>query len=70
MEPVIFKRSKSKPAQRARQVTDKDDEHAVQETAEESPSTLASKLKNKAKRAKKSKLSFGGDDEVGVSIAI
>ncbi|KAG6891529.1 hypothetical protein C0992_005064 [Termitomyces sp. T32_za158] len=63
MEPVIFKRSKSKPAQRARQSAANDDETTVQETAEDSPSTLATKLKNKAKRAKKSKLSFGGDDE-------
>ncbi|KAG6902530.1 hypothetical protein C0995_015348 [Termitomyces sp. Mi166 len=61
--PVIFKRSKGKPAQRGRQTAENDDEFPAQETGEESPSTLATKLKNKVKRAKKSRLSFGGDDE-------
>ncbi|KAG6827182.1 hypothetical protein H0H92_012892 [Tricholoma furcatifolium] len=63
--PVIFKRSKGKSAaQRTRQTdVEKGEENSVQETGEESPSTLAAKLKNKVKRAKKSRLSFGGDDE-------
>ncbi|KNZ73075.1 GC-rich sequence DNA-binding factor [Termitomyces sp. J132] len=61
--PVIFKRSKGKPAQRTRQSAENDDVVSAQEAAEESPSTLATKLKNKVKRAKKSKLSFGGADE-------
>ncbi|KAG6836834.1 hypothetical protein H0H93_002514 [Arthromyces matolae] len=61
--PTIFKqRTKSKSTQRARQ-TENEDGATAQEPAEESPSTLASKLKNKVKRSKKSRLSFGGDDE-------
>lgn len=77
--PVIFKRTKSKPSQRARKKSpDADDTATAGETSDytsqgggggESPITLASKLKNKAKKAKtKSRLSFGGnDDEVRVS---
>jgi GC-rich sequence DNA-binding factor len=64
--PVIFKRSKSKPGQRARQKSPDGNNVTSDFTSQgdESPITLASKLKNKAKRAKpKSKLSFGGDDD-------
>ncbi|KAF8171926.1 nineteen complex-related protein 2-domain-containing protein [Mycena galopus ATCC 62051] len=57
--PLIFKR-KSKPA-RARQSSPEPESN---DTANESPSTLATRLKNKAKRAKpKSRLSFGADDD-------
>ncbi|TFK40869.1 nineteen complex-related protein 2-domain-containing protein [Crucibulum laeve] len=65
--PLIFKRTKSKPAQRTRQPSPGDDTGTTQgENADDSPSTLATKLKNKVKRAKpKSRLSFGGDDEEG-----
>jgi hypothetical protein len=64
--PVIFKRSKTKPGQRARQKSPDANDATSDFTSQgdESPITLASKLKNKAKRAKpKSKLSFGGDDD-------
>lgn len=64
--PVIFKRSKSKPGQRARQKSPDANDATSDFTSQgdESPITLASKLKNKAKRAKpKSRLSFGGDDD-------
>ncbi|KAJ6584175.1 nineteen complex-related protein 2-domain-containing protein [Mycena vulgaris] len=57
--PLFFKR-KVKPA-RARQSSPEPESN---DTANESPSTLASRLKNKAKRAKpKSRLSFGADEE-------
>ncbi|KAM6494395.1 Nineteen complex-related protein 2 domain containing protein [Amanita muscaria] len=60
--PVIFKRSKAKPAGRTRSTSPKG--VSVQENEQESPSTLATKLKNKVKKSRpKSKLSFGGDDE-------
>ncbi|KAF7314405.1 GC-rich sequence DNA-binding factor-like protein [Mycena kentingensis (nom. inval.)] len=65
---LIFKR-RSKPAARARAASADPDAGAdVETTASESPSTLATRLKNKAKRAAKPKarLSFGGDsDEEG-----
>ncbi|KAH7927764.1 hypothetical protein BV22DRAFT_1006330 [Leucogyrophana mollusca] len=66
--PLIFKRTKSRPGQRAREPSP--DHSAVadppRDGPEESPITLASKLKNKVKRTKpKSRLSFGGDDEGG-----
>lgn len=64
--PVIFKRSKTKPGQRARQKSPDANDATSDFTpqGDESPITLASKLKNKAKRAKpKSRLSFGGDDD-------
>ncbi|KAJ7432756.1 nineteen complex-related protein 2-domain-containing protein [Mycena galericulata] len=58
--PLFFKR-KSKPTVRARQSSPEPESN---ETANESPSTLATRLKNKAKRAKpKSRLSFGADDD-------
>jgi GC-rich sequence DNA-binding factor len=65
--PLIFKR-KSKPTARARASSPEPD---TNDSGIESPSTLASRLKNKAKRAKpKSRLSFGADeDEVCVPIA-
>ncbi|KXN82858.1 GC-rich sequence DNA-binding factor 2 [Leucoagaricus sp. SymC.cos] len=72
--PLIFKRTKSKPAQRKRDVSPegakierKDGDGEQDAVSEESPSTLATKLKNKAKKntKTKSKLSFGGDDEEG-----
>ncbi|KAG6817011.1 hypothetical protein H0H87_000907 [Tephrocybe sp. NHM501043] len=63
--PVIFKRTKGKPAQRARQTDAENDvETTAQDAGEDSPSTLAAKLRNKVKRAKKSsRLSFGADEE-------
>ncbi|KAG6905475.1 hypothetical protein DXG01_002492 [Tephrocybe rancida] len=62
--PVIFKRTKAKPAQRARQLdVEQNAEATSQDNGEDSPSTLATKLKSKVKRAKKSRLSFGGDEE-------
>ncbi|KAH7914293.1 nineteen complex-related protein 2-domain-containing protein [Hygrophoropsis aurantiaca] len=66
--PVIFKRTKRKAGQRTR---DASPDHAEitsmpADGGEESPITLASKLKNKVKRTQpKSRLSFGGDDEGG-----
>ncbi|CCL98857.1 uncharacterized protein FIBRA_00863 [Fibroporia radiculosa] len=68
-EPVIFKRTKSKPAQRSRVSTPDVEDGSVTpgETAdvEESPSVLATKLKKKIKSREKpkSKLSFGADEE-------
>jgi GC-rich sequence DNA-binding factor len=66
--PVIFKRAKAKTAQRTRHsLPDNDTETAATETEEGAPDTLATKLKNKAKKRPKSRLSFGADeDEVGV----
>ncbi|PCH39872.1 hypothetical protein WOLCODRAFT_97929 [Wolfiporia cocos MD-104 SS10] len=67
--PVVFKRTKSKPAQRARitapeDVTDTAGHDGAPE-AEESPSALATKLKKKLKTREKPKphLSFGGEEE-------
>lgn len=67
--PVIFKRTKSKPAQRGRTSTadiaeSGADGEAADVEVEESPSTLATKLKKKIKTREKpkSKLSFGGDE--------
>jgi GC-rich sequence DNA-binding factor len=67
-ESPLFIKRKSKPTVRARQSSPEPDSN---DTANESPSTLATRLKNKAKRAKpKSRLSFGADeDEVCVLIA-
>ncbi|PPQ85156.1 hypothetical protein CVT25_004163 [Psilocybe cyanescens] len=62
--PVIFKRTKAKPAPRTREASPENGTEKAAETAEDSPSTLALKLKNKNKRTKvKSRLSFGGDEE-------
>ncbi|KAJ7132963.1 nineteen complex-related protein 2-domain-containing protein [Mycena filopes] len=65
--PVFFKR-KSKGTVRGRPSSPEPESN---DTGNESPSTLATRLKNKAKRAKpKSRLSFGADeDEVCVVIA-
>ncbi|KAH7885246.1 GCFC-domain-containing protein [Phlebopus sp. FC_14] len=65
--PVIFKKTKSRAGQRARDdAADQSVPELAQEDDNESPITLASKLKTKVKRSKpKSKLSFGGDDEDG-----
>ncbi|KAJ2933384.1 hypothetical protein H1R20_g3695, partial [Candolleomyces eurysporus] len=67
--PLIFKRSgKAKSQQRARQTSlepeSNDNDSTAFETAEESPSTLAAKLKTKVKKSRtKSKLSFGAAEE-------
>ena len=67
---VIFKKSKSRPGQRAREKSPEGISQTSSgraESAEESPIALASRLKNKAKRTKpKSTLSFGDDEEVRV----
>ncbi|KAG8214632.1 nineteen complex-related protein 2-domain-containing protein [Butyriboletus roseoflavus] len=61
-DQVIFKKSTSRPVQRARDL-DLDLDSDEPSTAN-TPITLASKLKSKAKRAHpKSRLSFGADDE-------
>ncbi|KAI0269805.1 nineteen complex-related protein 2-domain-containing protein [Gloeopeniophorella convolvens] len=65
---VIFKRTKSKPKQRARDTPGDAAEQPTDVAEDEpSPSAVASKIKNKAKqRAKpKTSLSFGGDEEEG-----
>ncbi|OBZ68655.1 hypothetical protein A0H81_11197 [Grifola frondosa] len=67
---VVFKRSRTKHAQRSRVSTPNPGESQPELEAangEVSPSTLATKLKNKVKaRAQpKSPLSFGGNDEEG-----
>jgi len=70
--PVIFKRSKLKAGQRAREQSPDTNDAASDVTSQagdDSPITLASKLKNKAKRSKpKSRLSFGGDDDNEVCV--
>lgn len=64
-QPLIFKRNKTKPTVRTRQASPENDSDAnASATAEDSPSTLATKLKNKVKRTKlKSRLSFGAEEE-------
>jgi GC-rich sequence DNA-binding factor len=66
--PVIFKRSKFKANQRAREEPQQNaQEQPVQSTEDEpSPSTLASKIRNKARQRTKPKtsLSFGVEEEV------
>ena len=65
--PVIFKRSKVKANQRAREEPQQDaQEQRVQSTEDEpSPSAVASKIRNKAKqRVKPKTLSFGVEEEV------
>ncbi|KAG6334692.1 hypothetical protein ID866_4391 [Astraeus odoratus] len=58
----VFKRSKPRAGQRTREADLEPDEPNT-ENDSESPATIASKIKNKAKRAKaKPKLSFGGDE--------
>lgn len=71
--PLIFKKTRSKPAQRKRDASPEGaltpgNEGQAKSAGEsaESPSVLAARLKSKVKKNKaKSKLSFGGDDEVG-----
>ena len=65
-QPLIFKRNKPKPTVRARQTSPEHDTDVnASVNPEDSPSTLATKLKNKVKRMKpKSRLSFGADEEV------
>ncbi|OAX42141.1 hypothetical protein K503DRAFT_790350 [Rhizopogon vinicolor AM-OR11-026] len=66
---VIFKKSRSRPGQRAREKSPEVVSQTASgraESTEESPFALASKLKNKTKRTKpKSTLSFGDDEEAG-----
>jgi hypothetical protein len=66
--PVIFKRSKFKANQRAREGPQQDaQEQRVQSTEDEpSPSALASKIRNKARQRvqPKTSLSFGAEEEV------
>ncbi|THH09290.1 hypothetical protein EW146_g8722 [Bondarzewia mesenterica] len=70
--PIIFKRTKSKHTQKAREgILDTTQDTAdVANNDEPSPSTLATKLKNKAKQRTKPKstLSFGGEDEGEVEV--
>ncbi|TFK52235.1 GCFC-domain-containing protein [Heliocybe sulcata] len=63
--PVVFKRTKSKHVQRSRDTPVEGNDDAAEATAnvEDSPSTLATKLKKKARAKPKSRLSFGGGDE-------
>ncbi|KAG6377125.1 nineteen complex-related protein 2-domain-containing protein [Boletus reticuloceps] len=62
-DQVIFKKSASRPSQRARDV-DVDHDSGEPSTAD-APISLASKIKSKTRRAQpKSRLSFGVDDEV------
>jgi GC-rich sequence DNA-binding factor len=66
--PVIFKRSKIKANQRARegQQPDAQDQQVQLTEDEPSPSAVASKIRNKAKQRVKQKasLSFGAEEEV------
>jgi GC-rich sequence DNA-binding factor len=64
MDHVIFKRTKAKPAVRTRPTSPEPTKD--QEDSEDSPITLATKIKNKVKKSRpKSKLSFGDEEEVG-----
>ena len=66
--PVIFKRSKFKANQRAREQPQQNPQEQQPQSTEDgpSPSALASKIKNKAKQRTKPKtsLSFGVEEEV------
>ncbi|KAF8262278.1 GCFC-domain-containing protein [Lactarius quietus] len=63
--PVIFKRTKPKASQRAREESHQDEKEQKVQTIEPSPSAVASKIKNKAKQRAKTKtsLSFGAEEE-------
>ncbi|KAI0822058.1 nineteen complex-related protein 2-domain-containing protein [Trametes gibbosa] len=64
--PVIFKRTKPKPSQRVRIATPDADTApttGAEADAEESPSTVASKLKKKTRAKARATLSFGGEEE-------
>ncbi|KAH9948863.1 nineteen complex-related protein 2-domain-containing protein [Amylocystis lapponica] len=64
MSDIVFKRTKSKPAQRARASTPEDAPSAdAAPDSTQSPSTLATKLKKKTRAKVKSRLSFGGEEE-------
>ncbi|GBE83032.1 nineteen complex-related protein 2-domain-containing protein [Sparassis latifolia] len=68
--PVVFKRSSKKHAQRGRVSTpevvgEKEKEGDRAAGSEQSPSMLATKLKNKLRAKPKTRLSFGGDEEEG-----
>lgn len=65
--PIVFKRTKSKPSTRTRT---EDESQLEVADSEETPSTIATKLKKQIKtRAKpKARLSFGGDEEVRVRL--
>jgi GC-rich sequence DNA-binding factor len=68
--PVIFKRTKSRSSQKTRAKSPEATE-TVSTGVEDSPITLATKLKNRAnKNRPKSRLSFGGDEEVWLSDSI
>lgn len=63
--PVIFKRTKAKPAQRSRVTTDMGAAPTTGTEADaESPSIVAAKLKKKTRAKARSTLSFGGEEEV------
>ncbi|KAI0647843.1 GCFC-domain-containing protein [Trametes meyenii] len=65
--PVIFKRNKSKPSQRGRVATTDAEAASIpgaEAEADDSPSTVAAKLKKSRAKAK-STLSFGGEEEEG-----
>jgi GC-rich sequence DNA-binding factor len=62
--PVVFKRTKSKASQRSRaQESENGANDVADDDTAESPSTLATKLKKKARAKPKSRLSFGGPAE-------
>ena len=64
MDSVIFKRTKTKSAGRTRPASPEPTKDG--KDSEDSPITLATKVKNKVKKSRpKSKLSFGGEEEVG-----
>ena len=65
--PVIFKRTKAKSAGRTRPTSPEPSKDGGD--PEDPPVTLATKVKNKVKKSRpKSKLSFGGEEEVGEPI--
>lgn len=66
--PIVFKRTKSKPATRTRAAGESQPEVA---DSEDAPSTIATKLKKQIKtRAKpKTQLSFGGEEEVRIRLS-
>ncbi|KAF8442882.1 nineteen complex-related protein 2-domain-containing protein, partial [Boletus edulis BED1] len=62
-DKVVFKKSASRPSQRARDVNV--DHDSGEPSTADAPISLASKIKSKTRRAQpKSRLSFGVDDEV------
>lgn len=73
-QPVTFKKKRTKRSQRAREqdVDAEPTSEATADTGEESPSTLATQLKNKLKTRNKpkSRLSFGVDEEVRMLVVL